>query len=657
MNNTDENALSEQEIFWFHEGTWLHSYRKMGAHHTVAGGIAGVRFNVWAPHAKAVGLACEHNGWDGSLHQLERVELSGIWTGFVPDLIDGDLYKYEIVTEAGEKLLKADPYAFYAEVRPATASIVWSLEGYNWGDSAWIKKRRSPYRQPMNIYEVHAGTWRKHQDGSLYTYTELADELIDYVIEMGYTHLELMPMTEHPYDRSWGYQPTGFFAPTSRYGEPQQLMAFIDRCHQKGIGVILDWVPGHFAKDAHGLRQFDGSAQYEHEDPLLSEKLVWGTLAFDYSKPEVRSFLISNALYWMEMFHIDGFRVDAVTSMLHRNFDKPDGQWRPNKHGGTENLEGIDFLHQLHSAVFSYYPHALMMAEESHAYPGVTLPVDQDGLGFNYKWNMGWMNDTLRYIALSFEERKGRQDLLTFPIWYAGQETHVLPLSHDEVVHGKRSLLNKMPGSYEQKFAGLRLLYGYMMTHPGKKLLFMGGEFGQFDEWKDEGELDFMLLGYEMHKKMQQYTKELNRLYLQEKSLWQLDHEPGGFQWIDHQDANQSVIVYRRLGSASGESVLVLCNFNERAHPAYRVGVPSEGNYRVLLSSDDPAYGGFGFEGGQLRRGTVHASERRLWHGKRHSVELPLPPLSIVILKRDKESRAKLDQRKGNVTIQAGEAE
>ncbi|GLX66315.1 1,4-alpha-glucan branching protein GlgB [Paenibacillus glycanilyticus] len=635
--------LNADDIYQFHEGTWLESYRKMGAHLTEEKGRSGVRFNVWAPNARRMAIASNCNSWNGFKEvgfELERIGQFGLWSGFLEGFKEGDLYKYDIETKTGSRQLKADPYAIKAEVRPRTASVVGSLEGYEWQDKLWRRRQKPLFNQPLNIYEVHAGTWRRHADGRLYTYEELAEELPAYAADMGYTHIELMPLAEHPYDRSWGYQGTGFYAATSRYGEPQQLMAFVDRCHGLGIGVILDWVPGHFAKDAPGLRQFDGSPLFEHADPLIAEKEQWGTLAFDYEKPEVTGYLISNALFWMDAYHIDGLRVDAVTSMLFRDFDRPEGRWRPNRHGGRENLEAAAFLRKLNAAVLDRFPNALMMAEESHAFPGVTTPAEQGGLGFTHKWNMGWMNDTLNYFALPPEARSGKHGLLTFPIWYAFDERYALPLSHDEVVHGKKSLLDKMPGSYEEKFAGLRLLFGYMMTHPGKKLLFMGGEFGQFIEWRDEAELDWLLLAYEQHGKLQSYVRTLNRLYLEQRSLWQLDSSPKGFEWIDFRDEGQSVIVYRRKGRANGESLIVLCNFHTHAHAGYRVGVPSQGGYKILLNSDSPSYGGAGFMELAAAEGTVVGSEPVIWHGRKHSIEIPLPPLSVVIVKREKESRA-----------------
>lgn len=635
--------LNADDIYQFHEGTWLDSYCKMGAHPAEEDGWRGTRFTVWAPNARRIAIASDNNNWDGfrdTGYELQKAGQSGLWSGFLEGFGEGDKYKYHIESQVGDKRLKADPYAFKAEVRPRTASVICSLEGYEWQDKSWLRRRKPLFNQPLNIYEVHAGTWKRHQDGRPYTYEELAEELPAYAADMGYTHIELMPLTEHPYDRSWGYQGTGYYAATSRYGEPHQLMAFIDRCHRLGLGVILDWVPGHFAKDAHGLRLFDGSPLFEHADPLIAEKEQWGTLAFDYEKPEVRGFLVSNALFWMEKYHIDGLRVDAVTSMLLRDFDRPDGRWRPNRHGGREDLEAAAFLRELNTAVKTRFPHALMMAEESHAFPGVTAPTEQGGLGFTHKWNMGWMNDTLKYFELHPNERSVSHGLLTFPVWYAFNERYTLPLSHDEVVHGKKSLLDKMPGSYEEKFAGLRLLLGYMMTHPGKKLLFMGGEFGQFIEWRDEDELDWLLLAYEQHRKLHSFVRTLNRLYLEQRSLWQLDSSSKGFEWIDFQDEGQSVIVYRRKGRANAESLIILCNFHTHAHVRYRIGVPSQGGYKMLLNSDSPSYGGTGFMGQSAAEGTVVRSEPVVWHGRKHSVELPLPPLSVVILKREKESRA-----------------
>lgn len=621
--------VSRQDIYLFHEGTLYRSYRTFGAHVTEENGEPGVRFTVWAPGARQVSLASDWNGWDGENDLLYKIPESGIWSRFFPGVEQGTFYKYEITDATGNKFLKADPYAFHAEVRPATASVVKSIEGYKWNDAAWRRKNRVPYGRPLNIYELHFGTWKQRADGSLYTYREMADLLIPYVEQMGYTHIEIMPLTEHPYDLSWGYQATGYYAPTSRYGEPADLMYFVDRCHQAGIGVLLDWVPGHFTKDAHGLRMFDGTPLYEYADPGKAEKPGWGTLSFDFGKPEVRSFLISNALYWLEMYHFDGLRVDAVTSMLRLDFEKPEGQYTRNERGGIENLEAVAFLQQLNEAVFRYYPNTLMMAEESSAWPMVTAPVHDGGLGFNYKWNMGWMNDTLAYVETPFWDRPKRHNLLTFPICYAYSENFALPLSHDEVVHGKKSLLDKMPGNYEEKFAGLRLLLGYQITFPGKKLLFMGGEFGQFIEWRDQAELDWFLLDYESHRKLKDYTAALNRFYLQEPALWELDHTFEGYEWINADDAGQSVICYLRKGKKVKDTLLVVINFQPVTREPYRIGVPKAGVYEEIFSSEDPEYGG----GGKVYKKGV-MTEEVAWHNQPNSLELSLAPLSISIWKK-----------------------
>ncbi|MFD1990171.1 1,4-alpha-glucan branching protein GlgB [Paenibacillus nicotianae] len=627
-----------EELYLFHEGTNYHTYRHFGSHVTSENGESGVRFSVWAPHATHVGVAGDWNNWDGEHYQLHKLSNSGVWTGFLPNIHEGTLYKYHITSSNGDSFLKADPYAHYAEVRPATASVVASLSGYTWNDAVWRRKRRAPYRKPLNIYEMHFGTWKQKEDGSFYSYRELADILIPYLVDMGYTHLELMPLTEHPYDLSWGYQSTGYFAPTSRYGTPQELMYFVDACHQANIGVILDWVPGHFTKDAHGLRMFDGTPLYEYADPDRAEKIGWGTLSFDFSKPEVRSFLISSALYWMEMFHFDGLRVDAVTSMIRLDFGRETvGGWKPNEQGGAENKEAILFLQQLNKTIFQYYPHALMMAEESSAWPGVTKPAHENGLGFNYKWSMGWMNDTLDYMESDFEQRPEKHNLLTFPITYAFAENATLPLSHDEVVHGKKSLLDKMPGAYEQKFAGLRLLLAYQMTHPGKKLLFMGGEFGQFIEWKDQDQLDWLLLEYDMHQKMKNYTRELNHLYLQLPALWEQDHEWQGYEWLNADDAARSVITYMRKGKKTNDTLIIAINFQPIPQVNYRVGVPKAGTYEEIWNSDEPRFGGTGG-----RTESLLFSEKVPFHQQEQSIEITLPPLSVIILKRRTSSRRKL---------------
>lgn len=631
MNDTVTITIpGPEDLYLFHEGRLFRSYRVMGAHRAESGGLSGVRFSVWAPHAKEVRVVGDFNRWDGSRHAMRKVSVWGVWSLFIPGVQEGEYYKYEIVTAEGAVLLKADPYAFRSELAPGTASRVCALGGYRWGDRAWQESRahRSVYRSPVNIYEVHLGTWKKKSGGEHLTYTELADELIPYVKDMGYTHIELLPLAEHPYERSWGYQATGYYSVTSRFGTPQQFMQFVDRCHQAGIGVILDWVPGHFVKDEHGLRQFDGKPLYECADPERAEKQEWGTLAFDFAKPEVVSFLISNALFWLDVYHIDGLRVDAVASMLYLNFGRPHDRKLLNSEGGESNLEAVAFLKLLNETVYRHYPDALMMAEDSSDWPLVTAPVHDGGLGFGFKWNMGWMNDMLRYMEIDPYFRPGSHHQLTFSIMYTYSENYVLPLSHDEVVHGKRSLLGKMPGDYWQKFANLRALYGYMTAHPGKKLLFMGGEFGQFDEWKDLEDLDWELLGYDSHRSMHRYVRELNRLYLEESSLWELDHEPAGFRWIDPHDRSQSVVTFMRSGAEPHNFLIVLVNFTPVYHRQYRIGVPAAGEYVELFNSDAGQYGG----SGKLNEGRLR-TESVPWHGERQSLHIAVPPLAAVYLR------------------------
>ncbi|MNO12415.1 1,4-alpha-glucan branching enzyme GlgB [compost metagenome] len=651
--NLKSNIVSQRDIYLFHQGTLFHSYRTLGAHPCEEDEIPGVRFTVWAPHARQVSIASDWNGWRGENDVLYKVPESGFWSRFFPHIPEGSFYKYEITAQDGSTFLKADPYAFYAEIRPATASIVKSLHAYPWHDASWQAKDRAPYGRPLNIYELHFGTWRQKADGTNYNYREMADLLIPYVLQMGYTHIEIMPLCEHPYDLSWGYQITGYFAPTSRYGKPEDLMYFVDCCHIAGIGVILDWVPGHFTRDAHGLRLFDGTPLFEYGDPQKADKPGWGTLSFDFDKPEVRSFLISNAIYWLEEYHFDGLRIDAVTSMLRLDFEKPEGKFSRNRNGGVENLEAIAFLQQLNQVVFSYFPNALMMAEESSAWPLVSAPVEQGGLGFNYKWNMGWMNDTLAYIETPFSERPAWHNLLTFPICYAYSENFALPLSHDEVVHGKKSLLDKMPGAYEQKFAGLRLLLGYQITFPGKKLMFMGGEFGQFIEWKDQEQLDWFLLEYDSHKKMQAYTAALNHFYLEHPALWELDHDFKGYEWIIPDDHSQSVICYLRKGTKIGDTLLIIINFQPIKRENYRIGVPKAGLYRRVFNSEDEAFGGQEHsENDELACIAAHSAhsahsvtvkaQKLAWHNQTHSIALTLQPLSMSIWQIKKEPKKKL---------------
>ncbi|HET7657234.1 MAG TPA: 1,4-alpha-glucan branching protein GlgB, partial [Bacillales bacterium] len=587
-------SISDYELYLFHEGTLHRSYQMLGAHLLEINGETGVRFAVWAPNARDVSVVGNFNDWKAGRHKMQRIPDSGVWMIFIPELQEGELYKYEVVTPSGERILKADPYGFQAEKRPNTASVVHCLDRYEWNDDAWInaKKNSDPYHEPMLIYEVNLGSWKKHKDGTFYSYRELADELVEYVSLLGYTHIELMPIMEHPYDRSWGYQITGYFAATSRFGNPEDFMYFVDRCHNKGVGVLLDWVPLHFCKDAHGLAKFDGTPLFEPVDERLAERPNWGTCNFDFSKPEVVSFLISNAMFWLEVYHIDGFRVDAVSSMIHLNHENHHIENLKNEHGGGENLAAISFIKKLNEAVFAEYPDVLMMAEEATDWPLVSTPTDKGGLGFNYKWNMGWANDLLRYMELEVSERPFHHNLLTFSFFYAFSENFVLPFSHDELVYGKRSLLNKMPGDYWQKFANLRLLYGYFITHPGKKLQFMGSEFGQFDEWKDETELDWFLLDYPAHYQYFTYFKALTSFYRRTRCLWRLDHEPEGFEWIDPHNQNQSVITFMRKGKRRGDYCMVVCNFSANVYRGYRIGVPSNGKYLEVFNSDAEWFGG-----------------------------------------------------------------
>ncbi len=617
------NFIKQEEAYLFHEGTHFQSYRMLGAHLVAA----GVRFCVWAPKAKEVRVVGDFNHWQGEGHVMEKINQSGLWVLFIPELKELALYKYEIHTQHGEVFHKSDPYAFYSEKRPRTASRVYDLSGYQWQDQAYqeARQRQSAYSCPMVIYEVHLGSWRTKGGGFL-TYRELADQLVDYVAEMGYTHVEFLPVMEHPLDGSWGYQITGYYSVTSRYGTPQDLMYLVDRFHQRNVGVILDWVPAHFCRDSHGLRQFDGSSLYEAANPLLSENWQWGTVNFDYSKPEVQSFLISNALFWFDYFHVDGLRIDAVAFMLYLDYGKQPGQWLPNQYGGRENLAAVAFMKKLNETVFQYFPAALMMAEESTAWPLVTKPTYLGGLGYNFKWNMGWMNDLLRYLAMDPIHRKWHHHLLTFSFMYAFSENYVLPLSHDEVVHGKKSLLNKMPGDYWQKFANLRALYGYMMAHPGKKLLFMGGEFGQFIEWNEQQGLDWHLLDYEMHQRLQGYVKDLNHFYQAENCLWELDHQEIGFQWIDPHDYSQSVVSFMRQAN-NQDFIICIANFTPVVRENYCLGVPCPGEYYEVFNSDNQIYGGSGQTNGHL------VTQARSWHNQPYLLELRLPPLAVVFLK------------------------
>jgi 1,4-alpha-glucan branching enzyme len=611
---------TDLEIYLFHEGSLYKSYELFGAHVIKKNGIVGTRFCVWAPHAREVRLVGSFNEWNGTNFNLMKVSDQGVWMIFIPENLEGHLYKYEITTSDGNILLKSDPYAFYSELRPHTASIVYNIKGYQWNDQAWRRKKRRKriYDQPLFIYELHFGSWKKKEDSSFYTYQEMADELIPYVLEHGFTHIELLPLVEHPFDRSWGYQGTGYYSATSRYGTPHDLMHFIDRCHQAGIGVILDWVPGHFCKDAHGLYMFDGAPTYEYANMQDRENYVWGTANFDLGRPEVRSFLISNALFWMEYFHVDGFRVDAVANMLY---------W-PNSDVLHENPYAVQFLQKLNETVFAYDPSILMIAEDSTDWPRVTAPTYDGGLGFNYKWNMGWMNDILTYMETSPEQRKYVHNKVTFSLLYAYSENFILPFSHDEVVHGKKSLLNKMPGTYEEKFAQLRLLYGYLLTHPGKKLLFMGGEFAQFDEWKDLEQLDWVLFDYDLHRNMNIYVKQLLKCYKRYKPLYELDHSPDGFEWIDVHNAEQSIFSFVRRGKKENDLLVIVCNFTNKVYHDYKVGVPLFAAYREIINSDAVEFGGWG----NINAKPI-AAIKEPFHGKPYHIRMTIPPFGISILR------------------------
>lgn len=625
-------AIKEEDLRHFNMGEDPAAYRLLGAHMKNMDYKTIVRFAVWAPNAVSVSVVGDFNGWDGNANPMEKLGMSGVWQCFIENIPEYSLYKYQIRTSEGNVLLKADPYAFYSELRPNTASKICRIDHFQWDDKEWMENRANLplYNRPISIYEVHLGSWKRKADGSFLSYREL-EELIDYVCDMGYTHIELMPITEHPLDDSWGYQVTGYYAVTSRFGTPQEFSSFINLCHKKGIGVILDWVPAHFPKDAHGLGRFDGTALYEYWDSRIGEHKEWGTYVFNYARYEVISFLISSAMFWFDLYHIDGLRVDAVSSMLYRNYGRADGEWLPNQYGGNDNLEAIAFLKKLHEKVYAKYPNVLMIAEESTAWPSVTGPTYSGALGFSHKWNMGWMHDLLDYMSLDPLFRSGSHNKLTFSLVYAYTENFILPFSHDEVVHGKKSLLDKMPGDYRHKFANLRALYGFMYAHPGKKLLFMGGEFGQFIEWRFYAGLDWNLLDFEMHRKLKDYVKDLNHLYRRERAFWERDTSWEGFQWINADDNSRSVISFIRSGEYHEDDIIILCNFTPVTWENYVIGVPQMEEYTVLLNSDENAYGGSGLA-------ISPKSNRKPWLSFPNSLTLNLPPLSTIYLKARKEN-------------------
>ena len=622
-------AVGAQDLWLFNSGAARQAWRVLGAHAIEIDGVAGTRFAVWAPNAERASVVGDFNRWDGRAHMMCSLGASGVWVLFIPGVGEGALYKFELRSRAtGELLLKSDPYARAAEMRPSTASRVTAPGRYAWGDAQWLERRAASdwLHAPMSIYEVHAGSWRRHPDGRPYSYRELADALVPYLVDLGYTHVELLPLTEHPLDESWGYQSTGFFAPTSRYGAPDDLRAFVDACHAAGVGVILDWVPGHFPRDAWALALFDGTALYEHADPRLGLHPDWGTHAFNYGRNEVKSFLLSSAHYWLAEFHFDGLRVDAVASMLYLDYSRNPGEWIPNRYGGRENLEAVDFLRELNAMVHAEFPGALTIAEESTAWPMVSRPAHLGGLGFSMKWNMGWMHDTLAYFQRDPIFRRFHHSQLTFGQLYAYTENFVLPFSHDEVVHGKGSLLGKQPGDDWQRFANLRLLLAYQATAPGKKLDFMGNEFGQWREWDARGELDWGLLAHARHAGIQRLVRDLNRLQHAHRALHELDFEQAGFAWIDCHDTDQSVLAFRRM-ARDGAFVVVALNFTPVPRSGYRLGVPQPGRYRELLNSDSTYYGGsdLGNAGGVV-------ADERPFMGLGCSVALTLPPLACVVL-------------------------
>ena len=628
----------------FYSGRDCRAFDYMGAHPFVQDGEQGYLFRVYAPEAEKVSVMGEFNDWKRDADYMTRDE-QGIWEKFIPNIPEYAAYKYSVWAKSGDVFDKSDPYGFHFETRPGNATKAYDLDGYEWGDASWLdwRKKHLPYSNPVNIYECHLGSWKMHEDGNFYSYRQLADELVPYVKEMGYTHIEFMPLTEYPFDGSWGYQVIGYFAATSRYGTPKDLMYLIDKAHQAGLGIIMDWVPAHFPKDGCGLVEFDGSHLYEYADPLKMEHKEWGTRVFDYGKVSTRNLLFSSAMFWIEKFHMDGLRVDAVASMLYLDYNRQ-GEWRPNVHGGRENLEAVDFLRLLNEYILTDHPDVMMSAEESTAWPMVTKPGYDGGLGFNFKWNMGWMNDMLCYCSADPFFRKDMHDKITFSFMYAFSENYILPLSHDEVVHGKCSLISKMPPPYENQFGGLRALYGYMAAHPGKKMLFMGGEFAQFSEWAYQRGLDWMLLDYPAHRQMQAYVKALNHFYLATPQLWEQDTDWRGFEWISHEDNRNNIIAFRRVAK-DGSDIVVVVNFSPEEQQEYRIGVPITGTYEEIFTSDKTEFGGSGMANGKLK------TENKPMHGQEQSIVLKIPRFGVLFFKG--KARAK---RRTKAEIEAAKA-
>ena len=644
MKKKSAAPAAEKRSELFYSGRDCRAFDYMGAHPFVQDGEQGYLFRVYAPEAEKVSVMGEFNDWNRDADYMTRDE-QGIWEKFIPNIPEYAAYKYSVWAKSGDVFDKSDPYSFHFETRPGNATKAYDIDGYEWGDASWLdwRKKHLPYSNPVNIYECHLGSWKMHEDGNFYSYRQLADELVPYVKEMGYTHIEFMPLTEYPFDGSWGYQVIGYFAATSRYGTPKDLMYLIDKAHQAGLGIIMDWVPAHFPKDGCGLVEFDGSHLYEYADPLKMEHKEWGTRVFDYGKVSTRNLLFSSAMFWIEKFHMDGLRVDAVASMLYLDYNRQ-GEWRPNVHGGRENLEAVDFLRLLNEYILTDHPDVMMIAEESTAWPMVTKPGYDGGLGFNFKWNMGWMNDMLCYCSADPFFRKDMHDKITFSFMYAFSENYILPLSHDEVVHGKCSLISKMPPPYENQFGGLRALYGYMAAHPGKKMLFMGGEFAQFSEWAYQRGLDWMLLDYPAHRQMQAYVKALNHFYLATPQLWEQDTDWRGFEWISHEDNRNNIIAFRRVAK-DGSDIVVVVNFSPEEQQEYRIGVPITGTYEEIFTSDKTEFGGSGMANGKLK------TENKPMHGQEQSIVLKIPRFGVLFFKG--KARAK---RRTKAEIEAAKA-